>query len=71
MFLKKYGKMFCTCPNSNNTATNQMSDISAYAHSWLPLLPFVNIDKTNTENDSARAFAYLENKYTFILIIMI
>jgi hypothetical protein len=30
-----------------------------------------NIDKTNTENDCARAFAYLENKYPFILIIMI
>jgi hypothetical protein len=30
-----------------------------------------NIDKTNTENDCARAFAYLENKYTFILIVMI
>jgi hypothetical protein len=36
-----------------------------------PILPFVNIDKTKKENDCARAFAYLENKYTFILIIMI
>jgi hypothetical protein len=50
--------------------TNQMSDrgrsiiqvnISVYAHLWLPLLPFVNIDKTNTENDCSRAFAYLKN----------
>jgi hypothetical protein len=40
---------------------NQMSDISKYAHKWLHLLPFVNIDKTNTENVCARAFAYLEN----------
>ena len=44
---------------------NQMSDISAYAHYWLPLLPFVNIDKTNMENDCA--FANLEDKYTFKL----
>jgi hypothetical protein len=34
-----------------------------------PFTSFVNIDKTNTENDCARAFAYLENKYTFILIM--
>jgi hypothetical protein len=32
------------------------------------LLPFVNIDKTNMENDCA--FAYLEDKYTFILQII-
>jgi hypothetical protein len=29
----------------------------------VPLLPFVNIDKTNMENDCA--FANLEDKYTF------
>ena len=51
--------------------TNQISDINAYAHSWIPLLPFVNIDKTNTEKDRPRAFAYLENKYNLILIIKI
>ena len=47
----------------SGSTTNQMSDISAYAHYWLPLFPFVNIDKTNMEKDCA--FANLEDKYTF------
>jgi hypothetical protein len=34
----------------------------------VPIEAFVNIDKTNMENDCA--FAYFEDKYTFILQII-
>jgi hypothetical protein len=49
------------------------SDSADRGHSIVQVMYIASVlsDNTNTENDCARAFAYLENKYTFIFIIMI